>query len=173
MKYTGVITAMALAAIMTVIVVASPIKAQETAPAASTAAPSGASKEVLHKVREGEFLHMMASYYYGNSRLWTQIYENNKDKIKDPNHIRPGMLLKVEVPVSWEAPMPYDQWYGLAKEGAQGGVIDLGPVAEEEKEEEVVEAKMSVLGEDKSDDEDKGDSENKGDAKDEDEEVFE
>jgi hypothetical protein len=50
-----------------------------------------------YTVKEGENLWQIARYWevYGEGRMWTQIYEANKDKIKDPNLIRPGWVLTI------------------------------------------------------------------------------
>jgi nucleoid-associated protein YgaU len=50
-----------------------------------------------YTVKEGENLWQIARYWevYGLGNMWTQIYEANKDKIKDPNLIRPGWVLTI------------------------------------------------------------------------------
>jgi LysM repeat protein len=50
-----------------------------------------------HTVKEGENLWQIARYWevYGEGKSWTQIFEANKDKIKDPNLIRPGWVLTI------------------------------------------------------------------------------
>lgn len=44
-----------------------------------------------YSVIPGDYLTLIASYYsiYSNSRRWPEIYEANKDKIKDPDWIYP------------------------------------------------------------------------------------
>ncbi len=50
-----------------------------------------------YTVKEGENLWQIARYWemYGQGNAWTQIYQANKDKIKDPNLIRPGWVLTI------------------------------------------------------------------------------
>jgi nucleoid-associated protein YgaU len=50
-----------------------------------------------YTVKEGENLWQIARYWevYGHGNMWAQIYEANKDKIKDPNLIRPGWVLTI------------------------------------------------------------------------------
>jgi nucleoid-associated protein YgaU len=50
-----------------------------------------------YTVKEGENLWMIAKRWeiYGDGRMWTQIYEANKDALKDPNMIRPGQTLTI------------------------------------------------------------------------------
>ncbi len=43
-------------------------------------------------------LWKIAGRYYGNPRLWKKIFEANRDKIKNPDIIQPGMPLKIPVP---------------------------------------------------------------------------
>lgn len=50
-----------------------------------------------HIVATGEWLARIAGYWeiYNDWRQWTRIYEANKDKIKDPDLIRPGWELSI------------------------------------------------------------------------------
>jgi hypothetical protein len=50
-----------------------------------------------HMVVEGEYLGRISGYWeiYDDWRQWTRIYEANKDKIRDPDIIRPGWELKI------------------------------------------------------------------------------
>lgn len=40
-------------------------------------------------------LWRIAERYYGNPRLWSRIYEANRDTIRNPHFIRPGQTLKI------------------------------------------------------------------------------
>lgn len=42
-----------------------------------------------------ECLSSIANKYYKNAKAWKRIYNANKDKIKNPNLIRPGWIIKV------------------------------------------------------------------------------
>ncbi len=44
----------------------------------------------IHVVVKGDTLSKIAKAHLGNSRRWPEIFEANKDKIKDPNKIYPG-----------------------------------------------------------------------------------
>lgn len=55
----------------------------------------------IHKVGPGENLHVLAAYYYGDARMWTKIYQDNRRVIGNPNRLQVGMVLKVEVPPCW------------------------------------------------------------------------
>ncbi len=50
-----------------------------------------------HIVAEGEWLSKIAGYWeiYNDWRQWTKIYEANRDKIKNPDLIKPGWELKI------------------------------------------------------------------------------
>jgi len=57
--------------------------------------PHGIVTEI--EVIPGDCLWKIAGFtwIYNNGRLWTKIYEANKDKIKDPNLIYPKQVLKI------------------------------------------------------------------------------
>jgi len=78
--------------------------------------------EYKHKVKEGEYLFMLAGYYYGDCHKWNWIYETNKGVIKNPNRIRVGQTLLIRLPRDWEPSMPYEEWYKRTKylSGAEG-----------------------------------------------------
>lgn len=46
-------------------------------------------------VKSGDSLSKIAQQFYGDAKRWTEIYEANKDKIKDPNLIHPGQELRI------------------------------------------------------------------------------
>jgi nucleoid-associated protein YgaU len=48
-----------------------------------------------HVVAAGENLSKIAVKYYGDASLYTQIFEANKDVLKDPNLIRVGQKLRI------------------------------------------------------------------------------
>ena len=47
------------------------------------------------KLPEGSRLARLALLYYGHPYFWIYIYEANKDKIKNPNRVPAGMLIRV------------------------------------------------------------------------------
>lgn len=51
----------------------------------------------IHIVKPGETLWGIATKYYGKGWLWKTIYNANRDKIKDPNVIRPLQILTIPV----------------------------------------------------------------------------
>jgi nucleoid-associated protein YgaU len=48
-----------------------------------------------HEVKPGESLSKIALKYYGDASLYTNIFEANKDVLKDPNMIRVGQRLRI------------------------------------------------------------------------------
>lgn len=48
-----------------------------------------------YTVVKGDSLSKIAKQVYGKASLWRQIYEANKDQIKDPDLIFPGQLLRL------------------------------------------------------------------------------
>jgi len=72
--------------------------------------------EIEHKVKPGEFLFMIAGYYYKDGRKWNWVYDLNRNKIVNPNLIKPGQKLIIKVPRGWSPPMPYAKWYERNRE---------------------------------------------------------
>ena len=48
-----------------------------------------------HEVKKGETLSKIAETYYGDSSLYTTIFEANRDTLKDPNLIKVGQKLRI------------------------------------------------------------------------------
>ena len=48
-----------------------------------------------HEVVKGETLWKIAEKYYGDGNLYTNIFEANKDILKDPNMIKIGQKLRI------------------------------------------------------------------------------
>jgi len=64
-----------------------------TAPAADQAPATGASRTYV--VVSGDSLSRIAKREYGDAQKWPQIYEANRDIIKDPDLIFPGQILRL------------------------------------------------------------------------------
>ena len=43
----------------------------------------------------GDSLSKIAKQFYGDANRWQRIFEANKDKIKDPDLIYPGQVIKI------------------------------------------------------------------------------
>jgi len=58
---------------------------------------SGASSTAtrIYVVVSGDSLSKIAKREYGDANKWKQIFETNRDIIKDPNLIYPGQKLKL------------------------------------------------------------------------------
>ncbi|MFC1704157.1 LysM peptidoglycan-binding domain-containing protein [Candidatus Omnitrophota bacterium] len=50
---------------------------------------------VEYKVEEGDTLQKISKKFYDTYRKWQQIYDANTDTLKDPNRIKPGMIIRV------------------------------------------------------------------------------
>ncbi|MFH0732017.1 MAG: LysM peptidoglycan-binding domain-containing protein [Candidatus Omnitrophota bacterium] len=48
-----------------------------------------------YTVKEGDTLGHISQKVYGKALKWTMIYEANMDKIKDPEKLKPGMVLVI------------------------------------------------------------------------------
>lgn len=65
-----------------------------TAPSAPASKPSAANVET-YVVVAGDSLSKIAKRLYGDAAKWRQIYEANRDQIKNPDLIHPGQQLKI------------------------------------------------------------------------------
>jgi len=59
------------------------------------AASAPASPDVLHEVLPGDCLHLIAGYYYGDTRLWERIWKANRHLIRNPHVLELGTYLYV------------------------------------------------------------------------------
>lgn len=65
---------------------------------ATLAAQAGKFKTGVIVVRRGDTLWQIAQRYYGDGKKYTQIFQNNRGQIRDPNWIYPDQ--RVELPVA-------------------------------------------------------------------------
>jgi nucleoid-associated protein YgaU len=58
---------------------------------------SGASSTAAstYTVVRGDSLSKIAKHLYGDANAWRQIFEANRDLLKDPDKIFPGQVLKI------------------------------------------------------------------------------
>jgi len=61
----------------------------------SAQAPTGESATRTYTVVAGDSLSKIAKKIYGNAGRWKEIFEANKDTIKNPDLIHPGQVLKI------------------------------------------------------------------------------
>jgi nucleoid-associated protein YgaU len=54
-----------------------------------------AAKALVYVVKSGDSLSKIAKENLGDANRWPEIFELNKDKIKDPNLIHPGQELRM------------------------------------------------------------------------------
>jgi nucleoid-associated protein YgaU len=67
-------------------------------PAAEEARQNAASSSggyTEYTVTKDDTLQKIAKKFYNSYSKWTKIYEANKEKIKSPDHIKPGMTIKI------------------------------------------------------------------------------
>ncbi|MBI4309422.1 MAG: LysM peptidoglycan-binding domain-containing protein [Candidatus Omnitrophica bacterium] len=65
----------------------------EDAPA--HAAAEGPTEAVTYTVQKDDTLQKIAKKFYNSYGKWTRIYEANKDKLKNPNFVKPGTVLTI------------------------------------------------------------------------------
>ena len=64
---------------------------------------------VTDTVRQNYFLTKMSRKYYGRYEFWVYIYEENKEKIKNPNKVAPGLVVVI----------PPAEKYGIDKDNPE------------------------------------------------------
>ena len=52
-------------------------------------------QDALHEVVSGDNLHLVAGYYYGDSRQWERIWQANRGQVPNPNRLEKGMVLRI------------------------------------------------------------------------------
>jgi nucleoid-associated protein YgaU len=74
-----------------------PAAAPPPATAAAAASVSGGSSagRRTYTVAAGDSLSKIAKSFYGNANLYMKIFEANKDKLSDPDKIKPGQELVI------------------------------------------------------------------------------
>jgi nucleoid-associated protein YgaU len=70
-------------------------KPKNPVPASAAASPTDNKYTQWHEVKSGDTLSKIAAKYYGDSSLYMNIYEANRDVLKDPNKIFPGQKLRI------------------------------------------------------------------------------
>ena len=53
------------------------------------------SDNKMHTIREGERLNIIALREYGHKAFWVYIYEENQNKISNPDVVNPGMVIQI------------------------------------------------------------------------------
>lgn len=60
-----------------------------------TVDPSLAPKQQLYTVAAGDSLSAIAKKFYGNANDYMKIFNANRDKLSDPNMVKPGQQLVI------------------------------------------------------------------------------
>ena len=71
-----------------------PVRAEPPRPPVSTETPTPAAGR-SYTMQPGDTLYTLARRFYGDGKLWTKIYEANKDKIRDVYDIPVGTQLTI------------------------------------------------------------------------------
>ena len=82
---------------ITVDLTVDPAAAPPPATAAAAAGASGGSSggNRTYTVAAGDSLSKIAKNFYGNANQYMKIFEANKDKLSDPDKIKPGQVLTI------------------------------------------------------------------------------
>lgn len=67
--------------------------------------PTKVYADTTHTVVKGDTLGSIAKQYYGDASKWQEVFESNKDVIKDPNLISVGWILKIKDKSKKEEPI--------------------------------------------------------------------
>lgn len=74
-----------------------PVEPVQEEPAA-VSEPAGAVEAggfTEYTIEKNDTLQKISKKFYGSYSKWSKIYEVNKDVIKDPNRLKPGVMIKV------------------------------------------------------------------------------
>lgn len=66
-----------------------------TSPLAGTTPTARRAQPTTYKVKKGDSLFLIAKRIYGRGSKWTKIYNANKAKLKNPDRVREGMVLRI------------------------------------------------------------------------------
>ncbi len=69
--------------------------AQVEAPAVENQVPE--KKYENYVIQKDDTLQKISEKFYGTTRKWQMLYEENKDVLKNPNSLRPGKTIKIPV----------------------------------------------------------------------------
>ena len=61
----------------------------------SSTLPTPESADQTYTIVSGDSLSKIAKHFYGDTHKWRQIFEANRDVIKDPDLIYPGQTIKI------------------------------------------------------------------------------
>jgi len=50
---------------------------------------------VQYKVQKDDTLQKISKHFFGTTKKWYKIYQLNKDKIKNPDRIKPGLIINI------------------------------------------------------------------------------
>jgi len=62
---------------------------------ASTTAKAQTFRPQMYTVKPGDTLSKISKQFYGNANDYMRIFNANKDKLKDPDHVQAGQELKI------------------------------------------------------------------------------
>ena len=71
------------------------VQVQEEPAPAVPPQPEATASSQTYTMKAGDTLYSLARRFYGDGKLWTKIYEANKDKIRDVSDIPVGMVLVI------------------------------------------------------------------------------
>jgi nucleoid-associated protein YgaU len=63
--------------------------------AGAGAAAASESRETTYTVKAGDTLSKIAKQFLGDANAYMQIFNANKDQLRDPDKIQPGQVLKI------------------------------------------------------------------------------
>jgi len=61
----------------------------------SSTLPTPEPTDQTYTIVSGDSLSKIAKHFYGDASKWRQIFEANRDTIKDPDMIHPGHTIKI------------------------------------------------------------------------------
>jgi nucleoid-associated protein YgaU len=76
-------------------IVIPPIDDEPAAVTTAVVKEEGPSEAVMYTVQKDDTLQKIAKKFYNSYGKWVRIYDANKEKIKNPNFVKPGTVLTI------------------------------------------------------------------------------
>lgn len=68
---------------------------EDAGDSSDSAEPSGLTEAVEYTIEKDDTMQKISKKFYDSYSKWPRIYEANKDKIPDPNRIKPGTVITI------------------------------------------------------------------------------
>jgi hypothetical protein len=107
--------------------------------------PAGQDCFIIHQIGDGENLHILSAYYYGDARAWRRIYDLNRNVIRNPNKIVAGTMIKIAVKPCWTPRYDLSEFMQMERKRQEIFSRNAKKEVEVIKKKEIIEQKLENL----------------------------